>query len=201
MNRCSMTLTLALTLAAACDASPEGSGDGDGQRAPAATEALGDGAYETVLDATDEAAWTYFDFESRAHVAPADPASDPRWDLGGLRFNLKTNGGTSGSGGAAVAVLDGAAFDDVTAAPVDGYVEDDAQAPGSGGDATANTSPGYAFDDWFVYNPAAHTLAPVPDRVYVVRTPEGHHFKVEMLDYYDDAGTPGFVRFRWKALP
>jgi hypothetical protein len=156
--------------------------------------------YETMIDATDEEAWTYFDFESRAHVEPADPADDPSWDLGGLRFNVKTNGGTSGTGETAVAIVDGASFDAVTAAPVDGYLEDDAGAPGSGGDSMSNTSPGYAFDNWFVYNPADHTLSPVEGRVYVVRTPEGNRFKLEMLGYYDDAGTPGYIRFRWAEL-
>lgn len=41
----------------------------------------------------------------------------------------------------------------------------------------------------------------MPRRVYVVRTPEGNYFKLEMLGYDDDAGTPGFIRFRWAALP
>lgn len=198
MNRSTLTLTFTLALAA-CDAPTDDTGDATPDSA-VVTEALGGGVYETTLDATHESAWTHFDFETRAHVEPADPTDDAGWDLGALRFNVKTNGGTSGTGGAAVAVLDGVSFDDVAAAPTDGYVEDAAQDPGSGGDSMSNTAPGYAFDEWFVYNPADHTLSPVPQRVYVVRTPEGNHFKLEMLGYYDDAGTPGFVRFRWAPL-
>jgi hypothetical protein len=64
----------------------------------------------------------------------------------------------------------------------------------------SDTSPGYAFDNWFDYNPVDHTLTPVADRVYVVRTPEGNHCKVELLSYYDGAGTPGIVSFRWATL-
>lgn len=194
-------LILCLALVFACTSTPVDDTDGAPQAGPVVTEDLGDGVYETVLDATDEEAWTYFDFETRAHVEPADPEGDAGWDLAALRFNVKTNGGTSGSGGAAVAVLEDTRFDAVTAPPAAGWIEDDANAPGMGGDSMANTSPGYAFDNWFEYNLMTHTLAPVDDRVYVVRTPEANHFKVEMLGFYDDAGTPGFVRFRWAALP
>jgi hypothetical protein len=183
-----------LALALACE--PPATSDDDPPSGPVVTADLGDGVHETTLDATDEAAWRHFDFESRGE---ADPAADA-WDLAALRFNVKSNGGTSGDGGAAVAILAGTTFDAVTAAPTDGFAEDTATTPGMGGSAEAEVTPGYVFDNWYAYDPATHTLTPVPDRVYVVRTPEGNHFKVEMLGYYDDAGTPGFVRFRWAAL-
>jgi hypothetical protein len=196
-------LALVFTLAAACGSptADDDGGDDGGPSGPVVTEELGDDVYETVLDATDEAAWIYFDFEARAQAEPADPTDDATWDLGALRFNVKSNGGSSGSGGAKVAILEGEGFDAVTTAPADGWIEDVAEAPGMGGDAMAETAPGYAFDEWYAYDPMSHTLSPVADRVYVVRTPEGNHFKLEMLAYYDDAGTPGFVRFRWAAIP
>jgi hypothetical protein len=184
----------------ACTAPTDDGADEGGQDGPAVTEELGDGAHETVIDATDEAAWTYFDFETRAAVTPAAPDDDDSWDLGALRFNIKSNGGTSGTGGAMVAILEGTNFDAVTAAPADGFTADAAAMPGVGGEM-ADVEPGYAFDNWFAYDQTSHTLAPAAGRIYVVRTPEGGHFKVEMLGYYDDAGTPGYVRFRWAALP
>lgn len=189
-------LVISMMAFAACG-EPGGQTDDDGGApdGPVVTEALGDGVYETSVDATDEAAWTYFDFESRANVDEADGA----WDLGALRFNVKTNGGTSGDGGAQVAVLEGTRFEDVAAAPADGWRADAASGPGVGGEG-AMVTPGYVFDNWFTYDMANHTLGPVADRVYVLRTPEGNDFKIEMLAYYDDAGTPGFVRFRWAAL-
>jgi hypothetical protein len=196
MNR---PLSLLLLLAPlACAAPPDDDGDGQ-QNGPVVTEEIG-GAYETLLDGTAEDAWTYFDFESREQAEPANPDDDPTWDLAALRFNVKTNGGTSGTGGAAVAVLEGTSFDAVTAPPADGWLSDTATEPGVGGSPDAMTSPGYAFDNWFEYDIATHTLQPVDGRVYVVRTPEGNHFKIAMLGYYDDAGTPGYVRFRWAAL-
>lgn len=199
MKHLTPLLTLLLTLAPACAAPPDDDGDEGGQDGPAVTEEQADGTYETVLDATAEDAWTLFDFESRTSTTPANPDDDPVWDLGALRFNVKTNGGTSGSGGAAVAIVEGSNFDAVTAVPSVEFIEDSAKDPGVGGEM-AETSPGYAFDNWFAYDMSTHTLAPVADRVYVIRTPEGNHYKIEMLDYYDDAGTPGFVRFRWAEL-
>lgn len=199
---------LLLAALSACTAAPAGDSDSDTDTdteappaGPVVTEDLGDGSHETAIDATAEEAWTYFDFESQAHHEPADPADDPTWDLAALRFNLKTNGGTSGTGGATVARLDDTTFDAVTAVPTGGWVADTATAPGVGGSPSANTSPGYAFDNWFDYDLVEHVLRPAENRVYVIRTPEGNHFKLEMLGFYDDAGTPGFVRFRWAALP
>lgn len=201
MTRSILALLLAVPLAA-CTESPPADTNGDElpQDGPVVTEDLGDGSYESVIDSTAEDAWTYFDFESRRAVEPADPTDDPTWDLAALRFNVKSNGGTSGTGGVEVAILDGTSFEAVTTAPADGWIADKAEAPGMGGEM-ANVEPGYAFDNWFDYNIMDHTLAPKPDRVYVVRTPEGNHYKLVMLGFYDDAGTPGFVSFRWAELP
>ena len=191
-------LSLLLLLPLACAAPPDDDGDGE-QNGPVVTEEK-DGAYETYLDATAEDVWTYFDFESRAQAQPTNPDADPTWDLAALRFNVKTNGGTSGTGNAAVAILEGTTFDAVTAPPTSGWLTDTATEPGVGGSPDAMTSPGYAFDNWFKYDIATHTLQPVEGRIYVVRTPEGNHFKMAMLGYYDDAGTPGYVHFRWAAI-
>jgi len=148
------------------------------------TEAQGDGSFISVVDARDEAAFTYIDFESRAGVDGASAA----WDLGFLRFNIATH--------AEVAVLEGADFDALVVAPADGYVVD-ASDPET---AMQETMPGYAFDLWYDYDPMTHVLSARADLVYVVRTPEDNYFKVQLLDYYDDAGTPGLLSLRWAPL-
>ena len=38
------------------------------------------------------------------------------------------------------------------------------------------------------------------DVVHVVKSAGGNCFKVQMLDYYDDAGTSGYVSLRWAAV-
>lgn len=149
-------------------------------------------AREVVVDTTSETDWHLYDFERQGLVD-----ADLPFDLSLQRYRIRLNGGVSGDGGVVAAVLDGRTFDDVTAAdvPPDGdpaWFTDAADADGDGEDETA-------FDDWYAYDPATHILTAQP-RVTLVRTVEGNTVKVEILDYYDDAGTPGFLRFVWAEL-
>lgn len=145
------------------------------------TEDQGDGSFVSVVDARAEGSFNYFDFESRAEVE----GDGGEWDLGFQRFNIATH--------VEVAVLEGARFDELVEAPKDGYVVDAADPE----TAMQETMPGFAFDLWYDYNPMTHALSARADVVYVVHTPEGNYFKVQMLDYYDEAGTSGYVTLRW----
>jgi hypothetical protein len=144
----------------------------------------GDGTFISVVDARDDAAFTYLDLESRTEVDGASAA----WDLGFLRFNVATH--------VEVAVLEGADFDALKSAPADGYVADENDPETS----MRETMPGYAFDLWYDYDMTTHVLTARADLVYVVHTPEDNYFKVQMLDFYDDAGTSGHVTLRWAPL-
>ncbi|RMH39585.1 MAG: hypothetical protein D6689_16075 [Deltaproteobacteria bacterium] len=153
----------------------------------------GDGTTTTRVDASREGVWVYLDLETKAEVDPATPDDSDDWDLAFQRFKIKSNGGASGTGGVEVAVLPDADFDALSRAPEVGYIVD---APDSDDD---DEDPDTAFlggDGWYDYDPSSHTLSP-RDIVYVVRTVEGGYFKLQMLDYYDDAGTSGFPTFRW----
>jgi hypothetical protein len=190
MNPRALMFPLALlALTSACtppaeDGGDEGDDEGVGDKG-IQTEDQGDGSYVSVVDARDEAAFTYLDFEAKAAVDGAGEA----WDLGFLRFNVATH--------VEVAVLEGVRFEDVAQAPADGYVVD-ASDPET---AMQETMPGYAFDLWYDYDPTTHALSARDDVVYVVHTPEGNYFKVQMLDYYDEAGTSGYVSLRWAPVP
>lgn len=155
-------------------------------------EDQGDGSVVTIVDAQDEEAWIYLDLETKKEIAADDAADSSDWDLAFQRYRVRTNGGTSGSGGAAAARLP-ATFDEIENAPADGWFEDD-----ENGDGVDN-DPAYAFhagDGWYRYDPSTHRLD-AREVVYVVRTGAGNHFKIRLLAYYDDAGTPGIVSFRW----
>jgi len=147
---------------------------------------------EVVVDAQSETEWHPYDFERQGLVDVALP-----WDLTFQRYRIRVNGGISGEEDVVAANLDDRVFDDVTAAdvPADGdpaWVTDASDADGDGEDEGA-------FADWYDYDPSTHILTPKP-RVTLVRTVEGAVVKVEVLDYYDDAGSPGFLRFRWAEL-
>lgn len=160
------------------------------------TTALEDGTFMTRVDASDMTAWRYFSFATASEVTPADPATSPGWDLAFQRFHILSNGGVTGSGGAAVAILPGQTLADVTAAPADGYIEDSADGDDDDTVSEAAFSEG---DGWYAYDPATNRLSPQPN-VYVVRTGSGAAYALALLDYYDDAGTSGHPLFQWSAL-
>lgn len=161
------------------DDGDDGAGDGEVIH----TEDLGDGSHLTVVDARDETTWQHLDFESGAAVSE-DSAT---WDLGFLRFNVATR--------VEVASLMNVDFDALTVAPADGYLTDAETDP-----ADMETMPGYALDLWYDYDHATHVLTARTDVVYVVHSAEGNYFKVQMQDYYDDAGTAGYVSLRWAPI-
>jgi heme-binding HmuY-like protein len=163
---------------------------------PVVTQPADDGTFTTQVDAADGASWVYFSFESGSQVTPPDPASSDTWDLGFQRFHIISNGGASGTGGAAVAILTDQEFDAVTTAPGDGYVEDQ---PDTDDDDTLANSAFEMGDGWYDYDPATNRLSPRAN-VYVVQTASGAHYKVEILDYYDPAGTSGHPTFAWAEL-
>jgi hypothetical protein len=171
--------------------------DEDGPTATVATEPLADGSFTTRVDASDYEAWVFFSFVSGGEVIPLDPLSSTDWDLGFQRFHIISNGGASGSGGAAIAVLPEQTFEAVASAPADGYVPD--QPDSDDGDMVVNS----AFeegDGWYAYDELTNRLSPRAN-VYVVQTARGAHYKLAFLDYYDVAGSGGYPMFSWAELP
>jgi hypothetical protein len=146
----------------------------------------GDGSTTTTVDASSMSDWIYLDLDAGAEV----DADDATWDLAFQRFLIIVDGGVSGDGGVEVAILDGGDFAGMTAAPADGWITDAADGDDEG------EEPDLALGGWYAYDPATHVLSP-NDLVYVVRSNDGAYAKLQMLDYYDDAGTSGFPRFQW----
>ena len=84
------------------------------------------------------------------------------------------------SGEAAAAVAEGT-FSSVTGA--DGLVfEQD----GSNGTAIKAGS----GNGWYVYNPQVMSITPIPGKIFVFKTNNGHYAKVEFLSYYKDGVIP-----------
>ena len=171
---------------------PELSGDDAGEEGPPVVVTdNGDGSSTVIVDSRDETSWIYLDLESLMEVSPVSADDSPVWDLGFLRFNVKGNSGSSGTGDVGVQLAEGVPFESLDVAPSDGYAVDEVM----GGPEDMEPEPGYAFDLWYDYDMDAHTLE-ARDVVYVVRTVDGNYFKIQMLDYYNDAGTAGYVKFK-----
>ncbi|MCY1016538.1 HmuY family protein [Pyxidicoccus sp. MSG2] len=150
----------------------------------------GDGSFTTTVDATSKEAWIGLDLDLGKQV---DAAQDTVWDLSFQRFGIRSRGGVSGTGGVQVAVLADKTFAQVTQAPSSGYTTDAADGDDVGADPDTVFQAG---DGWYAYDPATHKLSPRP-LVYVVRSDSGAYFKVELLSYYDDAGTPAMLKLHW----
>lgn len=151
-----------------------------------------DGSVITVVDATDALVWVGLDLDTRERV---DPALASAWDLSFQRFHVRSRGGVNGTGGVQVAVLPDA-FDAVSTAPSSGYRED---APDGEDTNTESDTAFEAEGGWYSYDVSSHTLTPRA-RTYVVRSDAGQFFKLQILGYYDSAGTPAMLSFRWKQV-
>ncbi|QSQ19929.1 HmuY family protein [Pyxidicoccus parkwayensis] len=150
----------------------------------------GDGSYTTTVDATSKDAWIGLDLDLGKQT---DAAVDAVWDLSFQRFGIRSRGGVNGTGGVEVAVLRDKTFAAVTQAPSSGYATDKADGDDAGTDPDTVFQAG---DGWYAYDPATHKLTARP-LVFVVHSDSGAYFKVEMLSYYDDAGTPAMLKLRW----
>jgi hypothetical protein len=154
----------------------------------------GDGSFTTTVDAQSKTEWIGLDLDLGKQV---NAAEDSVWDLSFQRFGIRSRGGVSGTGGVQVAVLSGQGFAQVTQAPASGYATDAADGADTGEEPDTVFQAG---DGWYVYDVTTHKLTPRPN-VYVVRSDAGAYFKVEMLSYYDDAGTPAVLKLRWAKVP
>jgi hypothetical protein len=143
---------------------------------------------EVMLDATDHEEWIRYDFERQGVVD-----EDLPWDLSFRRYLVVLNGGVSGDGGVEAAVIPNVRFDDLDGVPEGTtWATDTADSNDDGVDETV-------LAGWYDYDSSTHVLT-ANGSVYLVRTAEDAVVKFEMLNYYDDSGTPGHVRFHWAQL-
>lgn len=199
-------MILALTLACAPSLLERPQDDGEpvadsgdtadtGPRAPRITTTdAGGGVYETLADATAYDEWTYFTFSTGQEVLPAAPETDASWDIAFERYLVKSDGGVSGVGGVVAAALLEQDFDALAEVPADvTWAEDVAD------DDDENQYPQYAMGDWFDYAEENHEVTPT-DMVFLVQAVGGAIYKLQFTAYYDEAGTPAYIRFRWAAM-
>ena len=126
---------------------------------------------------------------TRAELSDVSADSSLDWDIGLKRDNLRSNGGDSGSGAAAVAVIDGLDFDAVSSNAVatadfgaDAFID-----PATCQATTdAIGKPVTRFDGWYEYEGGTMRLSPAA-RVYLIRDAHGGTvFKLQILGYYVD---------------
>lgn len=182
---------------------PDGPGTGGGE--PIATGRFvivdhGDHLRVTV-NATSYESFQYLDLDEL--VSTDDPE---RWDLAFQRHGVLMNGGVTGDGGVGALFFEDITFAELDEAPLDGYQEPLPDGPDR--DSYDDNVFNGDFDGdeerdgnwWYYYALEGHALTP-RDRVYVVRSTEGLFYKFAFDSYYDRAGSPANLQFRFAEIP
>ena len=149
--------------------------------------------------------YIYVDLASGAKVDidDVDALSSSEWDLAFKRSSIRSNGGDSGPGMVAVAVVAAASLDEVTAAPADGeFAIDDWTDESCQLVALPFQEPNTAFGEWYDYDLGSHVVTPKPE-VHVIRSRSGDLFKLQLESYYGDEGDPtlsAVYRVSWAPL-
>lgn len=150
----------------------------------------------TIINASCEENWVYLNLSDKTETTPENPEDSNQWDLGFQRFKIKSNSGISGAGNVRIAMVSDTAFEDLIEAPASGYLSDAADSDDEDED------PDYPFlapNAWYEYNDDTHILTPT-NHIYVVQSISGTYFKIQFIDYYDEAGTSGYPKFIWDTL-
>lgn len=123
--------------------------------------------------------FTKFSFET------GETTSGNDWDVAFRGTSILVNGGSevgigdepARTGEGAVSIVDGV-FNSVLSADGLAFSQDSSSGtavlPGSG-------------NGWYVYNPQAYLITPIPGKILVFKTNNGHYAKLEILSYYKDA--------------
>ncbi|MDX1957545.1 MAG: HmuY family protein [Leptospiraceae bacterium] len=165
-----------------------------------------DGSIRTLVNAKNENLVVKFDFLTRSQIN-----DDSIWDIGFERFKIKTNSGKTNSNGKGGACYLGQGnFSSITSSSANGCPQDkflgDSDASvnvsSSIGTAPSNFGQGYVgsqiMSNWYDYSIG---FLKASDRVYAVRSSdESKIFALQFLDYYDSAGTSGYITFKWKEI-
>lgn len=145
----------------------------------------GGNANEVAVDASSEKAWTYLSFARGVVAAPAKPEESLDWDLAFERYNLKTNGGTSGKGQGAAADLGVLDLQATTSAHVPGWTPDAVIEDARTSDKRSMNA---VLSGWYAYHFFKHELVSLY-HLYAVRAADGRVALFKIHSYYDDAGT------------
>ena len=129
-------------------------------------------------------------------VVPNADSASTVWDLGFRGTEVIVNGGASGPGEAAAALVD-EPFAEATSLPDTSLLTDGERECPRGGAAVVCAGSG---NGWYVYE--ANAIRPVPDRTLVVRLADGvGGARVRFVSYYRDApDEPGTTEPRFYTL-
>jgi hypothetical protein len=141
----------------------------------------------TVINASSESDWVYFDFSSGKVVDIHDKTS-LEWDLAFRRSKVISNGGaTNKFGKAGLINLGSLNFDQVVDVPLDNYTQDT---------ATKTETENPILLKWYSYNYLTHKLS-AKSNTYAVKTANHKYVKVKFLDFYCSNKETGCIKMQY----
>ncbi len=141
----------------------------------------------TVINASSENNWVYFDF-SRGEVVDIHDKTSLEWDLAFRRSKVVSNGGATNKFGKAGLINLGALnFDQVVDVPLENYVPDI---------ATKTETENPILLKWYSYNYLTHKLSAKPN-TYAVKTANNKYAKVKFLDFYCANKETGCIKMQY----
>jgi len=171
------------------------------------------------LNASSQTEWTYFSFSEGKQVAVTNPRTSNNWDIAFNRYNVKTNGGTSGIGGVEVVNTGSKDFDAVTQYPGVGYQKDE-EVTTYGRPKEGQTTPTVITNSvnkaitgtvmnpdpkgFYNYTPPAQgSNTPhinLTKYVYVLKTTKGEYVKLQITEYTNKKNENGYITFKYDFL-
>jgi hypothetical protein len=157
------------------------------------------GVFRTTVNASSTKTWILVNLKDSGKQVESDA-----WDMRFKRFVIGTNSGSSGTkqaGACDTGLLDFAIVTVSTSCKDGGtFLVDSLQSQtgggGGAGDVSEPANP--ALFSWYEYN---NTVLTAKKNVYLVRGADGTSvFKLQMTDYYSQAGSSGYPTFRWSKL-
>lgn len=141
----------------------------------------------TVINASSENDWVYFDF-SRGKVVTIYDKTSLEWDLAFRRSKVISNGGATNKFGKAGLIDLGALnFDQVVDVPTDNYTADM---------ATKTETENPILLKWYSYNYLTHKLS-AKSNTYAIKTANNKYVKVKFLDFYCANKETGCIKMQY----
>lgn len=147
--------------------------------------------------------WHYFSFETGELVASSDVGdyesskNKTNWDLAFNRGNVRTNSGASGSGEGGAILTEVDEFDSVSEIPASGYTVDvEAEIAWPSMQETTTHSVNPILQKGITSQGMPPTWV-IEDNIFIVKTADAKYALLKFIDYTNDQGAGGHVKFEY----
>ncbi|XDD48572.1 HmuY family protein (plasmid) [Leptospira sp. WS39.C2] len=165
------------------------------------------GSFTTSANASSACVWVYVSLKSNGVLTEATN----QWDITFKRYNVATNGGTSGSGSGGACDSGSTNFSNTFNGSECTNIVDVKLSSAGGGPVSASSesiNPVMAapldlspmpsgYGTWYSYS---NGILTAKTKVYIITGSDGSKYAIQFLDYYSVAGTSGYPKFQWKKL-